>query len=509
MTQASADRAALVFADALRRLRVERGLSKKQLAKLMNFDPSYISHVEAGRHRPTEDVARRADTALGAGGTLWQLFREYDDARTAAGTARPRGVGRVPEQRSGAPTGLIVERELAHLTYRDGFYHCLVRRALFNAGAEPVTRYLARVSVDRYPAEPDRSNRHYRAHPLTWSELDLSARSGGEPMVVRPKSDRDSFKEVWLLFENADGRFPLYPGQRATIEYSYMVGEDKWGSWFQRAVRLPTQRLTVRLDFPATLDPVVWGVETSLTAAASPLRTPVTMDYEGDRMVFEWATEDPPLNARYRLEWRFRARDAVGAVGAVDAAALREQELRLGDRMAAIGIVQRGAPVLTTPARQFDLPAQRVLAEEVVSKLSETLDRVEAVHHFAKGVGLAAPQVGIGWAAAVVRPPAGPRPIVLLNPRVVAHSTDKDEKYEGCLSFFDVRGAVPRPLTLDVRHHQPSGEQVVTRFERAVARLVSHEIDHLEGVLYPERMPATAPLVPLEEYRELGHTWRY
>jgi peptide deformylase len=504
MTQASADRAALVFAEAMRRLRVDRGMSKKQLAKLMNFDPSYISHVEAGRHRPTEDIARRADVALGAAGSIWQLFREYDDARTAAGTTRPRTVGRVPEQRQPTTAGLIVERELAHLTYRDGHYHCLVRRALFNAGTEPVTRYLAKVSVDRFPAEPDRSNRHYRAHPLTWAELDLTARSGGESMVVRPKSDRDSFKEVWLLFENADGRFPLYPGQRTTIEYSYVVGEDKWGSWFQRAVRLPTNRLTVRLDFPAALDPQVWGEETSLTAAASPLRTPVTQDYEGDRVIFEWVTDDPPLNARYRLEWRFRARDAGAAPDA-----LRDQEARLGDRMAAIGIVQRGAPVLSVPARHFDLPAQRMLAEGVVAKLGETLDRVESVHHFAKGVGLAAPQVGIGWAAAVVRPSAGPWPIVLLNPRVVAQSTERDEKYEGCLSFFDVRGSVPRPLTLDVRHTEPTGEQVVTRFERAVARLVSHEIDHLDGVLYPERMPTSAPLVPLEEYRELGHTWRY
>jgi peptide deformylase len=504
MTQASADRAALAFADALRQLRVERGMSKKQLAKLMNFDPSYISHVEAGRHRPTEDVARRADVALSASGTLWQLFREYDDARTAAGIARPRGVARVPEQRQAPAAGLIVERELAHLTYRDGHYHCLVRRALFNAGAEPVTRYLARVSVDRYPSEPDRSNRHYRAHPLTWAELDLTARSGGEPMVVRPKSDRDSFKEVWLLFENADGRFPLYPGQRTTIEYSYEVGEDKWGTWFQRAVRLPTNRLTVRLDFPASLDPHVWGVETSLTASASPLRTPITQDYRGDRVVFEWATEDPPLNARYRLEWRFRARDAASP-----AEPPPDQEVHLGDRMAALGIVQRGAPVLNSAARHFDLPAQRLLAEDVVAKLGETLDRVEAVHHFAKGVGLAAPQVGIVWAAAVVRPPAGPRPIVLLNPRVIAQSADHDEKYEGCLSFFDVRGAVPRPLTIDVRHTEPSGEQVVTRFERAVARLVCHEIDHLEGLLYPERMAEAAPLVPLEEYRELGNSWRY
>ena len=94
-------------------------------------------------------------------------------------------------------------------------------------------------------------------------------------MAWRAKLDRDAFKEVWLLFENDDARFPLYPGQRATIEYAYTVGEDKWGHWFQRSVRLPTRRLSVHLDFPAELSPVVWGVETSLTAEAGPLKTPV------------------------------------------------------------------------------------------------------------------------------------------------------------------------------------------------------------------------------------------
>ena len=410
----------------------------------------------------------------------------------------------MPEQRSAAAGGLVVERELAHLSYVDGHYHCLVRRALHNGGTEPVTRYLVRISVDRYPGDPDRSNRHYRVHPLTWSELDLTARCGGEPMVVRPKEDRDAFKEVWLVFENADSRFPLYPGQRATIEYSYTVGEDKWGSWFQRAVRLPTERLTVRLDFPATLDPVVWGVETSLAADTSPLRTPVVQDYAGDRVIFEWSTDDPPLNARYRLEWRFRGSDAAALIEGI-----LPQAVRPSDRMSAIGVVQRGAPILASPARQLDLPEQRPLAEDIVGRLHETLDRVVTAHRFSKGVGLAAPQVGIGWAAAVVRPAAAGEPMVLLNPKVVSQSEEMDEQYEGCLSFFDVRGLVPRPLVLDVQHARPDGEVVVTRFERAVARLVAHEVDHLDGLLYPDRMGEDAPFLSLEEYHEHGRPWRY
>src|SRR5262245_51895387 len=114
--EAPGDRAAHAFSEALARWRDERGLTKKQLAKQMSFDPSYISHVEAARHRPTEDFARRADAALRAGGALWQLFREYDDARSAAGHIRPRTPHPIPEQRGPQPSqasSVVVERELA------------------------------------------------------------------------------------------------------------------------------------------------------------------------------------------------------------------------------------------------------------------------------------------------------------------------------------------------------------------------------------------------------------
>src|SRR3954468_23072111 len=311
--ESPAQRASDAFVAELVRWRVERGMSKKQLAAAMGFDPSYISHVEARRHRPTEDFARRAEVVLRADGAIWQRFREYDELR-ATSRVRASSVGRdppIPEQWLPPGTGLVVEREIAELTYVDGEYLCRIHRALYNAGSEPVTRYLIRIAVDRYPGQPELSNRHYRDHPLSWDELRLRAGCEDEEMEWRPKTDRDAFKEVWLLFENADGRFPLYPGQRAHIEYSYRVGVDKWGQWFQRAVRLPTRQLTVRLSFPIALGPVVWGVETSLSAEAVPLRTPIEQEVSGDRAIFSWTTEMAQLHARYRLEWRFRARPTV------------------------------------------------------------------------------------------------------------------------------------------------------------------------------------------------------
>jgi peptide deformylase len=506
MTTSPQDKAVDAFAAELSRWRVERGMSKKQLASEMGFDPSYVSHVEGRRHRPTEDFARRAEAVLQADGEIWLRYTEYEEARRI-----PRvglvGAPPVAEQWLPPGTGLVVEHETAELSYVDGHYHCTVRRDLYNAGPEPVTRYPVRISVDLFPGSPERSNQYYREHPLTWDEMNLVGRYGddgpGERMGLRPIYDRDSFKEVWLLFENEQGRFPLYRGQRATITYRYQVGEDKWGQYFQRAVRIPTRRLTVRLDFPAAREPVVWGVQTSLTAE-SDLRTPVDRVEYGDRLVFGWSTEHPPMHTRYRLEWRFRA------AGGTSARRTDRTELSVADRMAAAGIVQRGDDRLRQPARPFRLPADEARAREIVARLRAALDRVGELHSFGKGMGLAAPQLGLAWSAAVVRPADGEgETVVLLNPRVVGAAPETDEQYEGCLSFFDVRGLVSRPLRLLVEHESYGGARVITAFERGLARLVGHEIDHLEGRLYTDRMAPGTALVPLEEYGDVGRPWRY
>ena len=177
--------------------------------------------------------------------------------------------------------------------------------------------------------------------------------------------------------------------------------------------------------------------------------------------------------------------------------------------MRGIGIVQRGSDLLRQRARHFQLPREEAAARDAVTALRDTLDRLEALHDFSKGVGLAAPQIGLSVAAAVVRPPdRDAEPVVLLNPRVVGESGDTDEQYEGCLSFFDYRGLVVRPLRIEVEHARFDGTRVITSFERAMARLVSHEIDHLEGRLYVDRMAADATLVPVAEYQQTGQPWR-
>jgi peptide deformylase len=457
----------------------------------MGYDRSYISKIENGTDWPAVDFARRADEVLAAGGAL---RRAYTTQSAATRVESAGGVSPEPD-----PTGLVVDHDEATLYHVDGAYRATQHRRIINRGDAPVSRYLIRISVDRYPGSPERSNELYRANPLTWKELELEAFGGDEPMRWRVQHDRDAFKELWLQFENDDVPFPLYPGQSADLHYSYTVGEDKWGQWFQRAVRLPTRHLAVGLDFPSDFQPSVWGVETSMTAEAVPFRTPIQSDLTDGRTRFTWSTEEPPLHARYRLEWRLGGRDT---------SPVSEQRQKPSEQMAAIGIVQDGDRLLREPARSFDLPAEAEDARRVVTELHSAMERAAAVHTFSKGMGVAAPQIGIPRSAAVVRTPDGEL-ITLLNPTVVEHATDTDEQYEGCLSFFDVRGKVARPLSITVEHTDIDGRPRLTTFERGIGRLVSHEIDHLDGKLYTDRMPDPAAIIPVGQYRGTGQTWNY
>jgi peptide deformylase len=181
---------------------------------------------------------------------------------------------------------------------------------------------------------------------------------------------------------------------------------------------------------------------------------------------------------------------------------------RPSDRLRAIGIRQQGDPVLRAPCARFELPAEADQARRLRAELLHRMRLIHGIHPFVKGMGLAAPQIGVPRALAVVEPPAG-EPITLLNPQVVNESADRDQQYEGCLSFFDVRGLVGRPLSIRVRCAAWDGGERLFTFDRGVARLAAHEIDHLEGRLYLDRLaPATRP-VPLAEYEGTGAAWLY
>lgn len=501
--ESAAQHAQQAFIAELRHWREVGGYSQKALVTAVGYTPSYVSKVETGSVVPSRGFSESADQRLRAGQALVRRWKGLNDAlNEATGDSRStHTTGPVPDDPQSAPSAaLCVEHEHAELTYLDGVFRTRVRRQLQNTGTEPVTQYLIRIAVDRFPGDPERSNRLYREFPLTWGEIGLSATCGDEPMTWWVKHDRDAFKELWLLFENSDGRFPLYPGESTWIEYVYTVSADKWGPWWQRAVRLPTRRLSMTLDFPADLEPALWGMETSMTAESSAFRTPISRAEEGKRVLFAWSTEEPALHARYRVEWKFKANDGRGErnVETVSPAAM----------MHSLGIIQEGDGLLAEAARRFDLPAEAEDARRVVAQLVATMERVGQVHAFAKGMGIAAPQVGIGRSATVIRTPHG-ESVTLLNPRIVDESSDHDEQYEGCLSFFDVRGLVLRPLCIEVEHQDVDGNMHITAFDHGVARLVSHEIDHLEGRLYRSRMRPGVEPIPVSQYTGAGESWAY
>jgi len=196
-----------------------------------------------------------------------------------------------------------------------------MRRELLNNGDEPVTQYLTRIHVDRYPDEPQRSRKHHYLNPLIFGELQLSAWLGDDrriPLKIGDiKADQDTTKEIWILFENRDNRksYTIQHGQTAILWYSYIVGRSQWGEWFQRAVRFNTQELSVALNYPAWLDPNCIGWEIPEVRPKHALRTPIRSRTENDRIIFSWSTSDPDAlqtGTRFRIDWRFRAPGAPG-----------------------------------------------------------------------------------------------------------------------------------------------------------------------------------------------------
>lgn len=110
-------------------------------------------------------------------------------------------------------------------------------------------------------------------------------------------------------------------------------------------------------------------------------------------------------------------------------------------------------------------------------------DMIETMYH-SKGVGLAAPQVGILKRIAVID--VGTGPITLINPEITAMEGSQINN-EGCLSVPDTQKSVERPLKVTVKALNEKGEEIVIVGEELLARALCHEIDHLDGVLFIDK----------------------
>ncbi len=140
-------------------------------------------------------------------------------------------------------------------------------------------------------------------------------------------------------------------------------------------------------------------------------------------------------------------------------------------------ITKYGVPVLEKPAApvtKFDAELEKLCA-----------DMFESMYA-AQGVGLAAPQIGLGVRLAVIDVSVGKNPearLVLANPEII-HAEGEQREEEGCLSLPSFRGSVIRPLYVTVRAQDVTGKSYEMRSEGLLARAFCHEIDHLNGVLF-------------------------
>lgn len=140
-------------------------------------------------------------------------------------------------------------------------------------------------------------------------------------------------------------------------------------------------------------------------------------------------------------------------------------------------IVKYGDPVLETPTK----PVEKF--DEELQKLTD--DMFESMYA-AQGVGLAAPQIGVGLRVAVIDVSNGKNPearIVCANPEIT-HAEGEQREEEGCLSLPGFRGHVARPQYVTIRAQDVTGKEFEMRGEGLLARAFCHEIDHLHGTLF-------------------------
>lgn len=136
-----------------------------------------------------------------------------------------------------------------------------------------------------------------------------------------------------------------------------------------------------------------------------------------------------------------------------------------------------GDPILNKKAREV---------EKIDNRILQLLDDMEETMRDANGLGLAAPQIGILKRLVVVDMQDGNGVMKMINPKITKKSDETQENLEGCLSIPGKSGLVDRPKSLVLEYTDVNGENVVVDCDEYKAVCICHELDHLEGVLYPQ-----------------------
>jgi peptide deformylase len=166
--------------------------------------------------------------------------------------------------------------------------------------------------------------------------------------------------------------------------------------------------------------------------------------------------------------------------------------------MSILKVARMGHPVLRRRARPLD---KADIRNPAIQRFID--DMIETMYEY-HGVGLAAPQVHEGLRLFVAmlddEPGEESEALVVINPEITANSAVTEEGWEGCLSIPDIRGMVPRHTDIMVKALDRNGGPLELRLRGFPARVAQHETDHLDGVLFFDRMKSMQSLTFLEEF---------
>lgn len=165
-------------------------------------------------------------------------------------------------------------------------------------------------------------------------------------------------------------------------------------------------------------------------------------------------------------------------------------------------IAQLGNPILRRQAQ--------VVENVRDERIQQLVDALITTAVASSGVGIAAPQVSESYRLFIVASRPNPRyphapemePTPMINPRIVASSPDKVKGWEGCLSVPGIRGLVPRAQAIEVEYVSRDGKLHRREFTDFVARIFQHEYDHLDGIVFLDRVESTHDLMAEQEYQQ-------
>ncbi|MDJ0649685.1 MAG: peptide deformylase [Xenococcaceae cyanobacterium MO_188.B19] len=168
-----------------------------------------------------------------------------------------------------------------------------------------------------------------------------------------------------------------------------------------------------------------------------------------------------------------------------------------------LDIVKLGNPILRTPAQS--------VSDITDPQISQLIDSLIATAEANNGVGIAAPQVSESFRLFIVasrpsiRYPHAPKmqPTPMINPKIVSYSKETVKDWEGCLSVPGLRGLITRYQAIEVEYCNREGlveRRVLTDF---IARIFQHELDHLNGMVFLDRLESQKDLYSEEEYQKL------